>query len=76
MPLNETMSATVARDMAHEPSDGLASHSWLPGTRRLELLPSKDVKILCVPSSSSGPNTIPIQPTLALCFCLGQARLG
>ena len=30
MPLNETMPATVRRDMAHEPSDGLASHSWLP----------------------------------------------
>ncbi|KAJ5165224.1 uncharacterized protein N7500_007054 [Penicillium coprophilum] len=30
MPLKETMPATVARDMAHESSDSLASHSWLP----------------------------------------------
>ncbi|KAJ5463020.1 hypothetical protein N7475_007964 [Penicillium sp. IBT 31633x] len=30
MPLDESMPATVARDMALELSDGLDSHSWLP----------------------------------------------
>ncbi|KAJ5775666.1 uncharacterized protein N7511_000677 [Penicillium nucicola] len=30
MPLNETMPATVAIDMAEEPTKGMSSHSWLP----------------------------------------------
>jgi microsomal epoxide hydrolase len=30
MPLDETMPATVAIDMAEEPLNGLSSHSWLP----------------------------------------------